>query len=154
MAELLSGELSLSSSGGLCVPGCDVKTEEMSKYLRDALVIYGIKDRSFQDAIYNEAIDTESHTLNIITIARALLTIDLIGNSQILYILLGDSFSKKRGVARILRIRVNSSHTFELSLVEDTFNHAFIEMCGIDSRMTESDQVPAVRILLEALSGN
>lgn len=154
VAELLSGELSLSSSGGLCVPGCDVKTEEMSKYLRDALVIYGIKDRSFQDAIYNEAIDTESHTLNIIAIARALLTIDLIGNSQILYILLGDSFSKKRGVARILRIRVNSSHTFELSLVEDTFNHAFIETCGIDSRMTESDQVSAVRILLEALSGD
>ena len=154
VAELLSGELSLSSSGGLCVPGCDVKTEEMSKYLRDALVIYGIKDRSFQDAIYNEAIDTESHTLNIIAIARALLTIDLIGNSQILYILLGDSFSKKRGVARILRIRVNSSHTFEVSLVESMLNKAFIEMCGIDSRMTESDQMPAVRILLEALSGN
>lgn len=153
--ELLSSELSLSSSGGLCVPGGDVNTEEMSRYLRDALVVYGIRGRSFQDAIYNNNEPIKVHTaLNVVAVARALLTMDLIGNSQILYILLGDSFSKKRGVARILRIRVNSSHTFELSLVEDTFNHAFIEMCGIDSRMTESDQVSAVRILLEAISGD
>ena len=153
--ELLSGELSLSSSGGLCVPEGDVKTEEMSRYLRDALVVYGIRGRSFQDAIYNNNEPIKVHTaLNVVAVARALLTMDLIGNSQILYILLGDSFSKKRGVARILRIRVNSSHTFELSLVENTFNKAFIEMCGIDSRMTESDQVSAVRILLRALSDN
>lgn len=152
--ELLSSELSLSSSGGLCAPGGDVNTEEMSRYLRDALVVYGIRGRSFQDAIYNNNEPIKVHTaLNVVAVARALLTMDLIGNSQILYILLGDSFSKKRGVARILRIRVNSSHTFELSLVENTFNKAFTEMCGIDSRMTESDQVSAVRILLEALSG-
>lgn len=153
VAELLSGELSLSSSGGLCVPGCDVKTEEMSRYLRDAFVLYGIEGRSFQDALnYNEPI--EAHTLNVANVARALLTMDLIGNSQILYILLDDNFSKNRNIFRILSIRVNSSHTFEVSLVESMLNKAFIEMCGIDSRMTESDQVAAVRILLEALSGN
>lgn len=152
--ELLSGELSLSSSGGLCVPGGDVKTKEMSRYLRDAFVLYGIKGQSFQDAINNNNEPIKVHTnLNVVAVARALLTMDLIGNSQILYILLDDSFSKKRGIARILRIRVNSSHTFEVSLVENTFNHAFIGMCGIDSRMAESDQVSAVRIMLQALSG-
>jgi hypothetical protein len=153
VTELLYGELSLSSSGGLCVPGGDVKTEEMSRYLRDAFVLYGIEGRSFQDALnYNEPI--EAHTLNVANVARALLTMDLIGNSQILYILLDDNFSKNRNIFRILSIRVNSAHTFEVSLVESMLNKAFIEMCGIDSRMTESDQVPAVRILLKALSDN
>lgn len=150
--ELLSGELSLNSSCRLRVSGGDLKPEEMSSYLYDALRIYNKEECSFQGALSdNEPVG--GHSVNIIAVARALLVMDLLGDSQILYILLGDSFSKKRGVARILRIRVNSSHTFELSLVEDTFNHAFIEMCGIDSRMTESDQVSAVRILLEALSG-
>lgn len=151
--ELLYGELSLSSSGRLNVPGGDVEADEMNRYLRDALVVYGIRGRSFQDAIYNNNEPIKVHTaLNVVAVARALLTMDLIGNSQILYILLGDSFSKKRGVARILRIRVKSAHTFEVSLVESMLNKAFIEMCGIDSRMTKSDQVSAVRILLEALS--
>ena len=78
---------------------------------------------------------------------------DLLGDSHILYNLLDDIFSKKHGASRILRIRVKSAHTFEVSLVENAFNKAFIEMCGIDSRMTASDQVSAIRILLEALSG-
>ena len=152
VTELLSGELSLSSSGGLCVPEGDVKTEEMSKYLRDALRVYGEEGRSFQDS--RSGIEpVEAHTLNIVAVARVLLIMDLIGNSQILYILLDDIFSKNRNIFRILSIRVKSAHTFEVSLVESMLNKAFIEMCGIDSRMTESDQVSAVRILIEALSG-
>jgi len=142
----------LSSSGGLCVPEGDVKTEEMSKYLRDALRVYGEEGRSFQDS--RSGIEpVEAHTLNIVAVARVLLIMDLIGNSQILYILLDDIFSKNRNIFRILSIRVKSAHTFEVSLVESMLNKAFIEMCGIDSRMTESDQVSAVRILIEALSG-
>lgn len=153
VTELLSGELSLSSSGGLCVPGGDLKPKEMSKYLHDALRIYNKEECSFQDALSdNEPIG--GHSINIIAIARALLVMDLLGNSHLLHDLLDDIFSKKHGVSRILRIKVNSAHTFEVSLVESMLNKAFIEMCGIDSRMTESDQVPAVRILLEALSGN
>lgn len=151
--ELLSGELSLNSSCRLRVSGGDLKPEEMSSYLYDALRIYNKEECSFQGALSdNEPIG--GHSVNIVAIARALLVMDLLGDSQILYNLLDDIFSKKHGVSRILRIRVKSAHTFELSLVEDTFNHAFIEMCGIDSRMTESDQVSAVRILLEALSDN
>ena len=150
--DLLSGELSLNSSGRLRVSGGDLKPEEMSSYLYDALKIYNKEECSFQGALSdNEPIG--GHSVNIVAIARALLVTDLLGDSQILHSLLDDIFSKKYGVSRILRIRVKSAHTFELSLVEDTFNHAFIEMCGIDSRMTESDQVSAVRILLEALSG-
>jgi len=150
--ELLSGELSLNSSCRLCVPGGDLKPKEMSKYLHDALRIYNKEECSFQDALSdNEPIG--GHSINIIAIARALLVMDLLGNSHLLHDLLDDIFSKKHGVSRILRIRVKSAHTFEVSLIENTFNKAFIEMCGIDSRMTESDQVSAVRILLEALSG-
>lgn len=150
---LLSSELSMNSSCRLCVPGGDLKPEEMSSYLHDALRIYNKEECSFQDALSdNEPIG--GHSINIIAIARALLVMDLLGNSHLLHNLLDDIFSKKHGVSRILRIKVNSSHTFEVSLVESMLNKAFIEMCGIDSRMTESDQVPAVRILLEALSGN
>ena len=150
---LLSSELSMNSSCRLCVPGGDLKPKEMSKYLHDALRIYNKEECSFQDALSdNEPIG--GHSINIIAIARALLVMDLLGNSHLLHNLLDDIFSKKHGVSRILRIKVNSSHTFEVSLVESMLNKAFIEMCGIDSRMTESDQVPAVRILLEALSGN
>ena len=150
---LLSSELSMNSSCRLCVPGGDLKPKEMSKYLHDALRIYNKEECSFQDALSdNEPIG--GHSINIIAIARALLVMDLLGNSHLLHDLLDDIFSKKHGVSRILRIKVNSSHTFEVSLVESMLNKAFIEMCGIDSRMTESDQVPAVRILLEALSGN
>lgn len=149
---LLFSELSMNSSCRLCVPGGDLKPKEMSKYLHDALRIYNKEECSFQDALRdNEPI--EGHAINIVAVARALLVMDLLGDSQILCNLLDDIFSKKHGVSRILRIRVNSSHTFEVSLVESMLNKAFIEMCGIDSRMTESDQVPAVRILLEALSG-
>ena len=150
---LLFSELSMNSSCRLCVPGGDLKPKEMSKYLHDALRIYNKEECSFQDALRdNEPI--EGHAINIVAVARALLVMDLLGDSQILCNLLDDIFSKKHGVSRILRIRVNSSHTFEVSLVESMLNKAFIEMCGIDSRMTESDQVPAVRILLEALSDN
>ena len=150
--ELLSGELSLNSSCRLRVSGGDLKPEEMSGYLYDALRIYNKEECSFQGALSdNEPIGC--HSVNIIAIARALLVMDLLGDSQILYNLLDDIFSKKHGVSRILRIRVKSAHTFEVSLVESMLNKAFIEMCGIDSRMTESDQVSAVRILLEALSG-
>ena len=150
---LLSSELSLSSSGGLCAPGGDLKPKEMSKYLHDALRIYNKEECSFQDALSdNEPIG--GHSINIIAIARALLVMDLLGNSHLLHDLLDDIFSKKHGVSRILRIKVNSAHTFEVSLIESMINKAFIEMCGIDSRMTESDQVPAVRILLKALSDN
>ena len=150
---LLFSELSMNSSCRLCVPGGDLKPKEMSKYLHDALRIYNKEECSFQDALRdNEPI--EGHAINIVAVARALLVMDLLGDSQILCNLLDDLFSKKHGVSRILRIRVNSSHTFEVSLVESMLNKAFIEMCGIDSRMTESDQVPAVRILLEALSDN
>lgn len=152
VAELLSGELSLSSSGGLCVPGGDVEADEMNRYLRDALMVYRTNGQSFHNFLSN--IDpAEAHKVNILAIARALLVDDLIGSSHILYSLLDDAFSEKRGIFRILSLRFNSKQTFNMSLVEDTFNHAFIEMCGIDSRMTESDQVSAVRILLEALSG-
>lgn len=151
--ELLSSELSLNSSCSLRVYGGDLKPEEMSSYLHDALRIYNKEECSFQDALSdNEPIG--GHSINIIAIARALLVMDLLGNSHLLHDLLDDIFSKKHGVSRILRIRVKSAHTFEVSLVESMINKAFIEMCGIDSRMTESDQVPAVRILLEALSGN
>lgn len=150
---LLSSELSMNSSFRLCVPGGDLKPKEMSKYLHDALRIYNKEECSFRDALSdNEPIG--GHSINIIAIARALLVMDLLGDSQILYNLLDDIFSKKHGVSRILRIKVNSTHTFEVSLVESMLNKAFIEMCGIDSRMTESDQVPAVRILLKALSDN
>lgn len=150
---LLSSELSMNSSCRLCVPGGDLKPKEMSKYLHDALRIYNKEECSFQDALSdNEPIG--GHSINIIAIARALLVMDLLGNSHLLHDLLDDIFSKKHGVSRILRIKVNSAHTFEVSLIESMINKAFIEMCGIDSRMTESDQVPAVRILLEALSGN
>ena len=150
---LLSSELSMNSSCRLCVPGGDLKPKEMSKYLHDALRIYNKEECSFQDALSdNEPIG--GHSINIIAIARALLVMDLLGNSHLLHDLLDDIFSKKHGVSRILRIKVNSAHTFEVSLVESMLNKAFIEMCGIDSRMTESDQVPAVRILLEALSDN
>ena len=150
---LLSSELSMNSSCRLCVPGGDLKPKEMSKYLHDALMIYNKEECSFQDALSdNEPIG--GHAINIISIARALLVMDLLGDSQILYNLLDDIFSKKHGVSRILRIKVNSAHTFEVSLVESMINKAFIEMCGIDSRMTESDQVSAVRILLKALSDN
>lgn len=151
--ELLSSELSLSSSGGLCAPGGDVNTEEMSSYLYDALRIYNKEECSFQGALSDNE-PAGGHSVNIIAVARALLVMDLLGDSQILYNLLDDIFSKKHGVSRILRIRVKSAHTFEASLVESMLNKAFIEMCGIDSRMTESDQVSAVRILLEALSDN
>lgn len=151
--ELLSGELSLNSSCRLRVSGGDLKPEEMSSYLYDALKIYNKEECSFQGALSdNEPIG--GHSVNIVAIARALLVTDLLGDSHILYNLLDDIFSKNHSVARILRIRVKSAHTFEVSLVEDTFNKAFIEMCGIDSRMTKSDQLSAVRILLEALSGN
>jgi hypothetical protein len=151
--ELLSGELSLNSSCRLRVSGGDLKPEEMSSYLYDALRIYNKEECSFQGALSdNEPVG--GHSVNIIAVARALLVMDLLGDSQILYNLLDDIFSKKHGASRILRIRVKSAHTFEVSLVENTFNKAFIEMCGIDSRMTESDQVPAVRILLKALSDN
>lgn len=151
--ELLSGELSLNSSCRLRVSGGDLKLEEMSSYLYDALRIYNKEECSFQSALSdNEPIG--GNAVNIIAIARALLVMDLLGDSQILYNLLDDSFSKKHGVSRILRIRVKSAHTFEVSLIESMINKAFIEMCGIDSRMTESDQVPAVRILLKALSDN
>ena len=150
--KLLSSELSLNSSCRLRVSGGDLKPKEMSKYLHDALRIYNKEECSFQDALSdNEPIG--GHSINIIAIARALLVMDLLGNSHLLHDLLDDIFSKKHGVSRILRIKVNSAHTFEVSLVENTFNKAFIEMCGIDSRITESDQVSAVRILLEALSG-
>lgn len=150
---LLFSELSMNSSCRLCVPGGDLKPKEMSKYLHDALRIYNKEECSFQDALRdNEPI--EGHAINIVAVARALLVMDLLGDSQILCNLLDDIFSKKHGVSRILRIKVNSAHTFEVSLIESMINKAFIEMCGIDSRMTESDQVPAVRILLEALSGN
>ena len=150
--KLLSSELSLNSSCRLRVSGGDLKPKEMSKYLHDALRIYNKEECSFQDALSdNEPIG--GHSINIIAIARALLVMNLLGNSHLLYNLLDDIFSKKHGVSRILRIKVNSAHTFEVSLVENTFNKAFIEMCGIDSRITESDQVSAVRILLEALSG-
>ena len=151
--ELLSGELSLNSSCRLRVSGGDLKPEEMSSYLYDALKIYNKEECSFQDALSdNEPIG--GHSVNIIAVARALLVMDLLGDSHILYNLLDDIFSKKHGVSRILRIRVKSAHTFEASLVESMLNKAFIEMCGIDSRMTKSDQVSAVRILLEALSDN
>ena len=151
--ELLSGELSLNSSCRLRVSGGDLKPEEMSSYLYDALKIYNKEECSFQGALSdNEPIG--GHSVNIIAVARALLVMDLLGDSHILYNLLDDIFSKNHSVARILRIRVKSAHTFEVSLVENTLNKAFIEMCGIDSRMTESDQVSAVRILLEALSDN
>lgn len=151
--ELLSGELSLNSSCRLRVSGGDLKPEEMSSYLYDALRIYNKEECSFQGALSdNEPIG--GHSVNIIAVARALLVMDLLGDSQILYNLLDDIFSKKHGVSRILRIRVKSAHTFEASLVESMLNKAFIEMCGIDSRMTESDQVSAVRILFEAISGN
>lgn len=151
--ELLSGELSLNSSCRLRVSGGDLKPEEMSSYLYDALRIYNKEECSFQGALSdNEPVG--GHSVNIIAVARALLVMDLLGDSQILYNLLDDIFSKKHGASRILRIRVKSAHTFEVSLVENTFNKAFIEMCGIDSRMTESDQVSAVRILLKALSGD
>lgn len=150
---LLSSELSMNSSCRLCVPGGDLKPKEMSKYLHDALRIYNKEECSFQDALSdNEPIG--GHSINIIAIARALLVMDLLGNSHLLHDLLDDIFSKKHGVSRILRIKVNSAHTFEVSLIESMINKAFIEMCGIDSRMTESDQVPAVRILLKALSDN
>lgn len=150
---LLSSELSMNSSCRLCVPGGDLKPEEMSSYLHDALRIYNKEECSFQDALSdNEPIG--GHSINIIAIARALLVMDLLGNSHLLHDLLDDIFSKKHGVSRILRIKVNSAHTFEVSLIESMINKAFIEMCGIDSRMTESDQVPAVRILLKALSDN
>lgn len=150
---LLFSELSMNSSCRLCVPGGDLKPKEMSKYLHDALRIYNKEECSFQDALRdNEPI--EGHAINIVAVARALLVMDLLGDSQILYNLLDDIFSKKHGVSRILRIRVKSAHTFEVSLVESMLNKAFIEMCGIDSRMTKSDQVSAVRILLEALSDN
>lgn len=150
---LLSSELSMNSSCMLCVPGGDLKPKEMSKYLHDALRIYNKEECSFQDALSdNEPIG--GHSINIIAIARALLVMDLLGNSHLLHDLLDDIFSKKHGVSRILRIKVNSAHTFEVSLIESMINKAFIEMCGIDSRMTESDQVPAVRILLKALSDN
>lgn len=151
--ELLSSELSLNSSCSLRVYGGDLKPEEMSSYLHDALRIYKKKKCSFQDALSNDD-PIGGNAVNIIAIARALLVMDLLGDSQILYNLLDDSFSKKHGVSRILRIRVKSAHTFEVSLVESMINKAFIEMCGIDSRMTESDQMPAVRILLKALSDN
>lgn len=151
--ELLSGELSLNSSCRLRVSGGDLKPEEMSSYLYDALKIYNKEECSFQGALSdNEPVG--GHSVNIIAVARALLVMDLLGDSHILYNLLDDIFSKNHSVARILRIRVKSAHTFEVSLVENTLNKAFIEMCGIDSRMTESDQVSAVRILLEALSDN
>lgn len=151
--KLLSGELSLNSSCRLRVSGGDLKPEEMSSYLYDALRIYNKEECSFQDALSdNEPIG--GHSVNIIAIARALLVMDLLGDSHILYNLLDDIFSKKHGASRILRIRVKSAHTFEVSLVESMINKAFIEMCGIDSRMTESDQMPAVRILLKALSDN
>jgi len=109
--------------------------------------------------VFNRATHIDDNVIccvavKIIAIARALLVMDLLGDSQILYNLLDDNFSKKHGVSRILRIRVKSAHTFEVSLVESMINKAFIEMCGIDSRMTESDQMPAVRILLKALSDN
>lgn len=151
--ELLSGELSLNSSCRLRVSGGDLKPEEMSSYLYDALKIYNKEECSFQGALSDNK-PIGGHSVNIIAVARALLVMDLLGDSQILYNLLDDIFSKKHGVSRILRIRVKSAHTFEVSLVENTFNKAFIEMCGIDSRMTKSDQVSAIRILLEALSGN
>lgn len=151
--ELLSGELSLNSSCRLRVSGGDLKPEEMSSYLYDALRIYNKEECSFQGALSdNEPIG--GHSVNIVAIARALFVMDLLGDSQILYNLLDDIFSKKHGASRILRIRVKSAHTFEVSLIESMINKAFIEMCGIDSRMTESDQVPAVRILLKALSDN
>jgi len=151
--ELLYGELSLSSSGRLNVPGGDVEADEMNRYLRDALMVYRTNGQSFHNFLSN--IDpAEAHKVNILAIARALLVDDLIGSSHILYSLLDDAFSEKRGIFRILSLRFNSKQTFNMSLVEDTFNKAFIEMCGIDSRMTESDQVPAVRILLKALSDN
>lgn len=151
--ELLSGELSLNSSCRLRVSGGDLKPEEMSSYLYDALKIYNKEECSFQSALSdNEPVG--GHSVNIIAVARALLVMDLLGDSQILYNLLDDIFSKKHGVSRILRIRVKSAHTFEVSLVESMLNKAFIEMCGIDSRMTKSDRVSAVRILLEALSDN
>lgn len=150
---LLSSELSMNSSCRLCVPGGDLKPEEMSKYLHDTIRIYNKEECSFQDALSdNEPIG--GHAINIISIARALLVMDLLGDSQILYNLLDDIFSKKHGVSRILRIKVNLAHTFEVSLVESMINKAFIEMCGIDSRMTESDQVSAVRILFRSLSDN
>lgn len=150
---LLSSELSMNSSCRLCVPGGDLKPKEMSKYLHNALRIYNKEECSFQDALSdNEPIG--GHSINIIAIARALLVMDLLGNSHLLHDLLDDIFSKKHGVSRILRIKVNSAHTFEVSLIESMINKAFIEMCGIDSRMTESDQVSAVRILLKALSDN
>ena len=148
---LLSSELSMNSSCRLCVPGGDLKPEEMSSYLHDALRIYNKEECSFQDALSdNEPIG--GHSINIIAIARALLVMDLLGNSHLLHNLLDDIFSKKHGVSRILRIRVKSAHTFEVSLVESMLNKAFIEMCGIDSRMTASDQVSAVKILLKTLS--
>ena len=151
--ELLSGELSLNSSCRLRVSGGDLKPEEMSSYLYDALRIYNKEECSFQGALSdNEPVG--GHSVNIVAIARALFVMDLLGDSQILYNLLDDIFSKKHGASRILRIRVKSAHTFEVSLIESMINKAFIEMCGIDSRMTESDQVPAVRILLKALSDN
>lgn len=153
VTELLSGELSLSSSGGLCVPEGDVKTEEMSRYLRDALMVYRTNGQSFHNFLSN-IYPAEAHKVNILAIARALLVDDLIGSSHILYSLLDDAFYEKRGIFRILSLRFNSKQTFNMSLVEDTFNKAFIEMCGIDSRMTKSDQLSAVRILLKALSGD
>lgn len=151
--KLLSGELSLNSSCRLCVSGGDLKPEEMSSYLYNALRIYNKEECSFQNALSdNEPIG--GHSINIIAIARALLVMDLLGNSHLLHNLLDDIFSKKHGASRILRIKVNSAHTFEVSLIESMINKAFIEMCGIDSRMTESDQVPAVRILLKTFSKN
>ena len=150
--ELLSGELSLNSSGRLCIPDGDVKAEEMSSYLCRALKIYKKEGLSFLRSLNDNDL-IEGHTVNVVTVARALLAMDLISDSHILYNLLNDNFSKKRGAYRILKIRVKSVHTLAVSPVEYIFNKAFIEMCGIDSRMTESDQVSAVRILLKALSG-
>lgn len=151
--ELLSGELSLSSSGGLRVPGGDVKAEEMSKYLHNALKVYKKEEQSFLEALDGHDL-SEGHAVNIVAFARALLTVELIGESQILCNLLYDDFYKSCTTPRILRIRFNLAQTFDLSPIEYTFNKAFIEMCGINSRMTESDQVSAVRILLRALSDN
>ena len=150
--ELLSGELSLNSSGRLCIPNGDVKTEEMSSYLYDSLRLYRKEECSFLKAFDGNDL-SEGHTVNILAVTRALLAMDLIGYSHVLYNLLDDNFSKNHGAPRILGIRVKSVHTFEVSLVESILNKAFIEMCGIDSRMTESDQVSAVRILLKVLSG-
>ena len=149
--ELLSSELSLNSSGRLHVPDGDVKAEEMSSYLCRALKIYKKEGHSFLRALNDNDL-IEGHTVNVVAAARALLATDLIGDSHILYNLLNDNFSKKRGAYRILKIRVKSVHTLAVSPVEYIFNKVFIEMCGIDSRMTESDQVSAVRILLKAFS--